>query len=371
MLKETSFNPTQTIKKHFPKASLLPELESRIENSISKKALTLRSSVLKRAENAIKAIYEYSRTDEHLKNTLARLTPHDQEILVRRSANDSVLMGYDFHYLPETDQLSLIEINTNASGYLLASLQELDGTKTLRESPTLTKLLKSFEAESLAGNGKKLSQILIIDENISQQKMLAEFYMYQDLFESFGLKCEIREFNQVEDGDSGFPFIYNRYCDFTLSDEKSKKLRELYLNRSCVFSPNPSEYLLLADKSVLIDLYSKKISETILEIKPTSGFDSDELWTSRKEYFFKPARLFGAKAVYKGSSITRSTFEKVLQDDYLAQRLSPPGKINDWKFDLRFYVYRDQVQLSTARVYKGQVTNFGNLGGGFAQVIYQ
>ena len=40
----------------------------------------------------------------------------------------------------------------------------------------------------------------------------------------------------------------------------------------------------------------------------------------------------------------------------------------EYKFDLRFYVYRDALQLMVARVYQGQVTNLRTPGGGFAAV---
>jgi len=41
----------------------------------------------------------------------------------------------------------------------------------------------------------------------------------------------------------------------------------------------------------------------------------------------------------------------------------------DLKMDLRNYVYRGDVQLVTARLYRGQTTNFRTPGGGFAPVL--
>ncbi|MFN6961902.1 MAG: hypothetical protein ACK4N6_06625, partial [Rhodocyclaceae bacterium] len=64
-------------------------------------------------------------------------------------------------------------------------------------------------------------------------------------------------------------------------------------------------------------------------------------------------------------------------DDYVAQALVPPstvkvevdGKLTELKADIRNYVYRGTVQLTAARLYQGQTTNFRTPGGGFARVI--
>jgi len=45
-----------------------------------------------------------------------------------------------------------------------------------------------------------------------------------------------------------------------------------------------------------------------------------------------------------------------------------PVSQEEWKFDIRAYVYRDQIQLLGGRIYKGQVTNFQNFFGGFCLV---
>ena len=45
------------------------------------------------------------------------------------------------------------------------------------------------------------------------------------------------------------------------------------------------------------------------------------------------------------------------------------GVEQDFKVDLRNYVYRGAVQLVSARLYRGQTTNFRTPGGGFAAVF--
>jgi hypothetical protein len=48
----------------------------------------------------------------------------------------------------------------------------------------------------------------------------------------------------------------------------------------------------------------------------------------------------------------------------------PRSVLSHWKFDLRFFVYADQIQMTTARIYQGQVTNFSSPMGGFTKVVF-
>ena len=66
-------------------------------------------------------------------------------------------------------------------------------------------------------------------------------------------------------------------------------------------------------------------------------------------------------------------------EDILIQQFSPAQKmptddprsvLTNWKFDLRFYVYADKIQLVVARIYQGQVTNFASPLGGFTMVRF-
>ena len=60
-----------------------------------------------------------------------------------------------------------------------------------------------------------------------------------------------------------------------------------------------------------------------------------------------------------------------------AQRIVPPSERRvahpegerDPKLDLRCYAYAGKVQLTAARLYQGQTTNFRTPGGGFAAVL--
>ena len=78
--------------------------------------------------------------------------------------------------------------------------------------------------------------------------------------------------------------------------------------------------------------------------------------------------------------MSRGTFQKILAGDYLVQDFVPPlitqvevhsplgAELQEFKFDLRFYVYRDRIQLSCARLYQGQMTNSQTPGGGVAVI---
>jgi hypothetical protein len=71
--------------------------------------------------------------------------------------------------------------------------------------------------------------------------------------------------------------------------------------------------------------------------------------------------------------MSRGTFASILAGDYLAQEMVPPPVVQyegeeEMKYDLRFYAYRDRVQLACARLYRGQMTNSQSLGGGIAPI---
>src|SRR6185369_9668521 len=97
--------------------------------------------------------------------------------------NESVLMAYDFH-TDESGGCHLVEVNTNASGFLFSSLMEMahlaDGTAKGEFEP-LARLRASFENEiKLWGGNPQSFTLAISDEDIPEQKMLAEFLMYKD-----------------------------------------------------------------------------------------------------------------------------------------------------------------------------------------------
>jgi hypothetical protein len=103
-----------------------------------------------------------------------------------------------------------------------------------------------------------------------------------------------------------------------------------------------------------------------------SDHNADTMWSRRKSLFFKPLSSFGGKGAYRGEGISRRKFDELIGRDTLAQEFVPAPTVelngSDWKYDLRFYVYRDHIQYVAGRIYRGQVTNFSHDGGGFCCV---
>ncbi|RME14641.1 MAG: hypothetical protein D6797_08335, partial [Bdellovibrio sp.] len=226
------------------------------------------------------------------------------------------------------------------------------------------------------------------------QKMFFEFLMYQDLFHSWGWESEIADVTEIKkDGDQlvfkkkAVGFIYNRYCDFLLNKTESALLRQAYVNQWATFSPNPREYLLLADKMRLVNWSD----ESFLKFLPISSEDmnffksvvpetrllsdsryQEEIIKNKRKYFFKPQRSHGGKSVYRGKNITQKNLERLLKEPTIAQKNIPPPTITledkSLKWDLRVYAYKDEVQCCVARIYEGQLTNFNSPLGGFALI---
>lgn len=349
----------------YPSAAADPRTETSVNVLVSPEFLKLPRSVLARAQDTVKKLFHFSRSPDQLQRLQANLSSEDQEILAHRPGNFSALMSYDFHYDPTTDLMSLIEVNTNASLFLFSELLYRAHGIDLPMRPKEL-LLRSFQVEA----GDKLNRVHIIDEDLQKQKAYAEFLMYKDFFKSAGVAAEILDF--ADEKVLATPaLIYNRYCDFTLFDARSAHLRKAFLNRTHIFSPNPWEYLVLADKERMREFADFNVASTIIPQRDFRTFESAEaLWAERKKYFFKPKRSHGSKAVFNGGSMSKKRFTEIFPLDYVAQEFRPPGKHGDWKYDLRFYVYKDEIQLYVARLYQGQLTNFGTPGGGLAPIDF-
>jgi len=205
-----------------------------------------------------------------------------------------------------------------------------------------------------------------------------------------GWTAEIVESREFKKAD----LVYNRSTDFYFEAESSASLREAHLKNLACITPNPHEYWLLADKERLIQFGSdsfwnkiggsgadrEAISKVLIPTFEKSQFAStDEIWEQRKTLFFKPKRSHGGKSVYRGESVSRKVFERLMLEDILIQKFQPAQKfptddersvLNNWKFDVRFYVYQDRIQMCVARAYQGQVTNFASPLGGFTFVQF-
>ena len=334
------------------------------------------------------------------------------EIARHPTAARGVFLGYDFHLGATGPQL--IEINTNAGGGLLNALLAraqkacCDDVEALLpgdlggDTPEHL-FLEMFLAEWRAcgprvGAGDTPIQVAIVDEAPLTQYLYPEFVLFQRLFEHAGIRtliCDPQELafhdGALWHGATRIDLVYNRLTDFALEAPASAALRAAYLADAAVVTPHPQAHALYAYKRNLVALSDAALlaawgvdaetRETLAAKIPRTELvvpgHADDLWTRRKQLFFKPAAGYGSKAAYRGDKITKRVFDEVLAGNYIAQALVPPSSrtlhVDDapveLKLDLRNYVYAGHVQLIAARLWQGQTTNFRTPGGGFASVL--
>jgi len=368
-----------TLWQHYPELKPHAELAEKILNICTDQIVELPKSVIDQAQHAVKLFFELRLSKEY-KDSLSPKQP----AIAKDPESFSVLMGYDFH-VTEKNELKLIEINTNAANSLLMDLlYKVHGSSDL--SVAFLKSLRSSFDEEIKHCEKhtlrKIKNIAIIDDNHKEQNSYFEFLMFKALFGRWGYSCIIGDPDEFKfDGQSlvysvgniEIDFVYNRLTDFYLSGPKSKALHDAYFAKKVGLSPNPHEYFLLADKNRLVELSKNPNLEWsyLLNTHSFREFSSAiELWRNRKKYFFKPSGAFGGRGAFKGESISRKLFNELFEKDYVAQEYIMPPVHNDLKWDLRFYAYKDNIQLAASRLYKGQTTNFQTPGSGLGIVIF-
>lgn len=319
-----------------------------------------------------------------------------------------VCMGYDFHLSDHGPKL--IEINTNAGGQLLnlalaraqesccAEMDQAFIPNQKLEGMEQT-LLEMFLSEWRLQRGHdSLDFIVIVDDDPQHQYLAPEFELFVSLFKRYGIEAVIADPKNLEWRENHLwintrkvQMVYNRLTDFYLEEDAHRSLKLAYEAGAIVLTPQPRAHLLYANKRNLIilssDLLLKEwgVSELDRDIlnacvprtQLVSEDKADQLWSQRKQLFFKPTSGYGAKAAYRGDKVTKKVWEQILSGDFVAQELVPPAQrliqthhhLSDLKFDLRAYAYAGNIQLLAARMYAGQTTNFRTEGGGFAPVI--
>ena len=277
------------------------------------------------------------------------------------SAPSSVLCSYDF-LVSEKRELKLIEINTNSSGFFwtdsLNKLHEIQQFPKAKESLFLS-FVREFEKIS---NSKNLKKVVLLDEDLLNQKNLKEFYQFQDFFKSFHVDCELFDLKDLKESTKA-DLIYNRTCDFLFKEKKSSVLKSLFESKKIAITPNPDTYRKLADKSLMVSWY-KKFPEFCDILLPSYFlFDIKEKMTKqeRKNWFFKPKSSHGGKGAVSGKTISRKRFDSLDEKKFLAQKLVRPHKLEGGlKYELRFFTYEKTIQLLGASLYKGQTLHFSS-----------
>lgn len=366
-------------------------------------AVFVPSHILRKQQEIISAI-EQVITLPAFQNLVLAYAPHSAQFIPKTTG---VFFGYDFHLSPEGPKL--IEINSNAAGALLCSIALSEqkhcthcaGISTSNETKIEADkvFLNMFQDEWQSERGSiPLNRIAIVDKDPLKQYMLPEFLLFKHLFERHGIEaiiCDPSELTyqhgKIWHEQKAIDLIYNRLTDFGLENQENAHLCHAYLEGAVVMTPNPRNHALYADKrnleflsneTLLISMGINEATRSILLEGIAHTFkvqseDAERLWKNRKQLFLKPAKGFGSKATYRGDKMTLRVFDEILHSDYVAQQLVTPSKrflnvtneINEFKFDLRMYVYQGHIQMTIARLYQGQTTNFRTPGGGFAPVI--
>ncbi|MFC0702185.1 hypothetical protein SAMN05216429_103107 [Marinobacter persicus] len=354
-------------------------------------------------ERAVEAIESVSRFPSYLKQVLSWAP----EIAQFDPGPVGAFMSYDFHLGPEGPQL--IEINTNAGGAFLNAVLARAQRRCCQppHAPAVSPALDNFDdavfnmfnAEWQTQRGdSRLSRVAIVDEAPESQFMYPEFQMAQRLLSARGIDTLIFDSAEFEYADGvltaggqHIDMVYNRLVDFALESPRHAALRRAYRDGAVVVTPNPRTHAVLADKRNLtllsdsstlrewgLDTENVKLLErTVPKARLVSRDDEAQLWRDRRSLFFKPVSGHGSKGVYRGDKLTKRVFENILEGDYIAQDLVPPGErgiriddtVTTGKVDIRLYTYAGKTLLTAARIYKGQTTNFRTPGGGFAPIF--
>lgn len=319
-----------------------------------------------------------------------------------------VLMGYDFHLVEGAPRL--IEINTNAGGLLLNHALALaqreccagaaGGERNRIAGDQLpARVLEMFAAEWCAQRGDAaLRSIAIVDDAPDTQFLAPEFRMFERLFRQAGISALVADARQLEwrmgrlwAGEQALDLVYNRLTDFALAEPAHAVLRKAYETGAVVLTPHPRAHALHADKRNLVTLGDdahmaaiglgeadrKLLHAVVPRSLAVTAANADELWSRRRDWFFKPSSGYGSKATYRGDKLTRRVWDTILAGGYIAQRVVPPparsvqvgANAEALKFDLRAYTYAGEILLLAARTWSGQTTNFRTAGGGFAPVV--
>lgn len=346
-------------------------------NLVSNHVFKLPLKVKTQAENIFKNIFEISKTQVYI--NAVPINQFNPKI-------GSLLTSLDYHW--DGENLKLIEINSNASSYLVGDLI-YEAHNCIEFPNRLIDIIKNFK--DCTPHGKK---IFILDEFPEQENLYVEFLMYKEFLEQAGFDVQIvtlENFNKMDKKD--YPnLIYNRYCDFNLQENKSQVLKIGYEKELFKLSPHPYFYNLLANKnrflilsdSAFINSLSSQTHKNILQthILKTQVLNSETAetaWLNKKNIFIKPSSSYGGKAVYRGATISRKKFDElIVEKNSIFQELAPPPEVTlntpdgpmNFKYDLRFYGFEGTLQFGLARFYRGQVTNMRESYGGLTPLEF-
>ncbi len=337
------------------------------------------------SQTDFETMLSFSRTIETLQNqpqylkALALKLPETANI---KPEQPSILMGYDFH-LTDTGP-KLIEINNNAGGLWERDdgwIPQAEHAEMQGDLPS--RLLQMFDAS--------WQSIAIMDEDIQQQYMLPEMQAYAALLQKDGRKVSLvspEDLRLESDGlhvqGSKVNMIYNRHTDFYLESEPMHHIRQALMNKQVALNPYPRSYALIGDKNRMVDWWRDGflsflpqdkqglIHAVVPETHLLSEYDRDQAWAERKQWVFKPAARHGGKGVLLGKGMSRKRFDALDANTTVMQQLVPASRIEidekSFKFDIRLYMYGQQLIAMAGRAWSGQITNFREEGSGWTPI---
>ena len=352
-------------------------------------------------EAAVRAIEDVAQMELYRSAALSRAP----EVAHQDHGPAGALMGYDFHL--GVDGPRLIEINTTPGGAflnaLLARAQRAccAGRESVPTPPPVTfeeAAASMFRKEWERQRGAGLpTRIAILDDSPDEQYLYPEFLLAREVLRDHGMEAVIGDASRLRyDGsrlfidEQAIDLVYNRVTDFAFDRPEHAALLNAYQDGAVVVTPNPHNHALLADKRNLVLLSDPALLEAwnvpeslrqVLSGVPrtvlVTSDNADELWSARRNLFFKPVAGHGGKAVYRGDKVTRGVWGAIAQGGYVAQTLVRPsermikvdGVPEVRKVDFRLYTYQGRMLLAAARIYQGQTTSFRTAGGGFAPLF--
>jgi hypothetical protein len=377
-------------------ASLLDERP----NLFASTAVFISTAQLHAMEEQAEAIEAVAASDAFRREVTERAT-----IPVAPYETPGLFLGYDFHL--SADGPKLIEVNTNAGGAFL--VEKLEAAVRLSEpscgdgafgsiGPAGQSIARTIIREyGSARPGERPTCVAIVDERPQDQFLHPDMLLAAEALKTLGINsivCDPSDLT-VEAGalrarGEVVDLVYNRLCDFDLSEERHSVLRHALTEGLAVVSPAPIHHAVYADKRNLVlwtdrgwresaSLGNEKRAglEHIPKALLVDDADADLMWANRKHYFFKPFAGYGSRAVYRGDKLTKKVWATIREGGYIAQeRVDPPVRAVPsedpeaaLKFDLRLFRYAGRTELLAARIYQGQTTNLRTPGGGLGAVF--
>ncbi len=281
------------------------------------------------------------------------------------------MIGVDFHITHEGPKI--IEINSNAGG-LVTSAIWAHRHDHQRMHNALSAFVLSMQESYREMTGNDLKTMAITDHDPEHQFTIYDFLLTKKLMESIGVRCDILD---PKDLNSNYDFIYNRSCDFLLSSEDSQTMKSLYTSGDCCVAPNPYMFCLLSDKRAMVTIndflsaHEGDYSALRSALLPCMHIrDFVATGNRRSGWYFKHAMQYGGADVFRGRKLSVAKLQHILSEDYIVQKEAKPATVlyNEvpFKYDVRVFVWKEQVIDLSIRTYRGRITNFRTPEGGYA-----